>query len=642
MGEYTALFTPGQFGTLTLKNRVMMAPMVRNYADANGEVTAKYLAHIERIARGGVGALILEASYVRPDGKGFVNELGIYDDKLVPGLRELVQAAHRQGAAIGPQLYHAGRQTSSAITGMQPVAPSAIPDPTINEIPHALEVGEIQALVHAYAQGARRAKEAGCDFVEIHGAHGYLITQFLSPFSNMREDEYGGTPEKRLRLLVEIIEAIRESVGLDFPLGVRLSGEEQVPNGLTIDDTVYIARRLESLRVNALHISAGNYASYVRGYMISPMALPDGPLLPLAKTVKEAVSIPVIAVGKIRTPELADEVIRTGQADFVALGRPLLADHDWPRKAESGQSDRIDKCIACNQGCITRLFDQLDVWCTVNPETSREIEFARPPTAAKTVVIAGGGPAGMEAARVAVGRGHRVALFEQEDHLGGQLIAAAAAPYRPGWRELNEFLQREMQHLGVDVRLSTQLTPELARQHDAEVAIVATGSLPIRLKIPGIGNENVITARDLLEGRVTAKGRVVVAGGGCAGVQTAEYLATQGHPVTIVEMMGAIAPDAPSAERELLIGRLGRLGVKIQMETKIMRIGQGEVAVERPGGEDRIPADTVVICLGSAPNDVLVEALRPVVPTVLVVGDAVKARKVTDAMVDGALAALML
>ncbi|HEX2948115.1 MAG TPA: FAD-dependent oxidoreductase, partial [Armatimonadota bacterium] len=629
MSSYPSLFSPGKIGQLTIKNRTVMAPMVRNYADENGRVTAKYLAHIDDIARGGVGMMILEASYVTQDGKGFINELGIHNDDTIPGLRELVRVAHDQGAVIGPQLYHGGRQTSSAISGLQPVAPSPIPDPTINEIPHELTIDEIARIVDAFGQAARRAKEAGCDFVEIHGAHGYLITQFLSPFSNARTDAYGGPIDHRMRFLEEVYHAVRNAVGPSFPISVRLSGEEQVPAGLTINDTLQIAQRLQELGVNALHISAGNYASYTRGIMIQPMAIPDGPLIPLSQRIKDAVSIPVIAVGKIRTPELAEDTIRSGKADFIALGRVLLADHSWPRKAEQGQLKEIDKCIACNQGCISRLFDQLDVWCTVNPQTAREEQFAKPrPAQAKKVVVIGGGPAGMEAAKVAAERGHHVTLFEEQDHLGGQLIAAAAAPYRPGWAELREYLMNGMASHQIDVRLNTRVTADIITQEKPDVAIVAIGSSPIRMKIPGIEGANVITARDLLEGHAEAKGIAIVAGGGCSGAQTAEFLADKGHPTTIVEMMGIIAPDSPRAERELLLERLGKRGVKIQMETRIMRVEEDGVVVERPGGFEKMPADTVVICLGSRSNDGLAEVLRSMVPQVMVVGDAVKPRKV--------------
>ncbi|MHB1000364.1 MAG: oxidoreductase [Armatimonadota bacterium] len=641
MSQFTSLFSTGKIGSMELKNRVVMAPMVRNYADDCGMVTPKYMAHIGVIANGGVGMMILEASYIRPDGKGFINELGIHDDCTIPGLKLLADFAHSFGAKIGPQLYHGGRQTASAITGMQPVAPSAIPDPTIGEVPRALSINEIHEIVNDYAEGARRAKEAECDFVEIHGAHGYLITQFLSPFSNIRDDEYGGSEENRMRFMTEVIQAVRSKVGSDYPIIVRISGDEMVPDGITPDYAVRIAKRIEELGADALHVSAGNYASFELGYMISPMAIPDAPLVPLAQKIKEAVQIPVIAVGKIRSPQIAEEVLHSGKADFIALGRPLLADPDWPNKAKDGNIEAINKCIACNQGCISRLFEQQDVWCTVNPQTARELEFAKPlPPTKLNILVAGGGPAGMEAAKMAAGRGHHVILCEKQDHLGGQLISAAAAPFRPGWEELREYLVNEMDRLNVDVRLNTEVTPYLAEQEKIDIAVVAIGSSPFMPDIPGINRANVLTARDILEGHSSATGKVVVAGGGCAGSQTAEYVADQGHDVIIVDMLGSIAADAPRADRELLLGRLQKRGVQIMTDTKILSFDVGKIGIQAPQGLMDLQADTVVLCMGSISNDSLAEDLELVVPTVITVGDALDPRKVTHAIAEGAYAGI--
>ena len=619
-----------------------MPPMVRNYATRDGRVTDRYVEHIARIAEGGVGTMILEASFISPEGKGFVNELGIHSDNTIPGLKRLVAAAHAHGVAIGPQLYHAGRQTSQKITGVQPVAPSPIPDPSSGELPRELSIPEIKRLVAQYAQAAMRAKMAGCDFVEIHGAHGYLITQFLSPFSNQRTDEYGGTAEKRLRFLLDVFETVRKTVGDAFPITVRLSGDEMVPTGLTIKDTVAIAKRLEAAGANAVHISVGNYASYARGMMIPPMAVDDAPLLPLATEVKQAVQIPVIAVAKIRTPKLAEKIIADNQADFVAIGRTLLADPDWPEKVKAGRLNEINPCIACNQGCITRLFAQQDVWCTVNPEAGREGMFKKLVTKKKTVVVVGGGPAGLSAAKTAASRGHQVTIYEKNSRLGGQLSAAGAAPHRAGWNELYKSLIQDIKRFDVETHTNREYTPALAKHNPPDAVIIAIGSSPVRPKIPGIGRTNVIVARDLLEGKKKAKGRVVVAGGGCAGAQTAEFLAEQGHPVTIVEATTNVALDAPVDDRALLLGRLKKLGVKLETDTKVMAIGSESIHIESPLGAKTIPADTVVLCLGSFANDGLPEELKQFVKNIVVVGDAVSPRRVTDAVTEGALAALAL
>lgn len=642
MPALEALFSSGRIGRLETKNRLVMPPMVRNYADEQGRVTSRYRAHIERVARGGVGTMILEASFVRPDGRGFSRGLGLHDDAVIDGLATVVEAAHAHGAVVGPQLFHAGRQTTSEVAGTRPVAPSAIPDPLMQEVPRALSQEEIAGIVAAFGAAAARAEAAGCDFVEVHGAHGYLITQFLSPFTNRREDEYGGTPENRQRFLVEVVEAVRAAVSPDFPVIVRLSCDELVPGGLTPDDTVAIARRLEALGVAALDISVGNYASFTRGYMMPPMAREDGVLVEFAERVKAEVGVPVIAVGKLRDPALADRVVAEGRADFVAIGRTLLADPDWPNKAREGRTEAIDLCIACNQGCVARLFDQKDVWCTVNPETSREEAFAVAPERTLRITVVGGGPGGMAAARIAAERGHEVVLIEREDALGGQLFVAEAPPHRPGWRELREYLTREMQRLGVDVRLGVEATPEAVRMTRPDAVVVAIGSSPRRPKIEVGPGAEAVFAVDILLGEREVQGPVVIAGGGCSGAQTAEFLAARGHEVTIVEMTGAVATDAPPDDRALLLERLAAHGVEIRTHTRIMRVDRGEVTVESATGVETIPAATVVYCLGARPNDGLADALRTVVPDVRVIGDALEARQVTEAIAEGALAVLAI
>jgi len=638
------LFSPGRIGKLALKNRLIMAPMVRNYADEQGRMTPRYLAHLERIARGGVGTMILEASFVSPEGRGFRNQLGLHTDGAIDGLHEATTIAHDHGVRIGIQLYHAGRQTTARVCGEQPVAPSEIPCPLLQELPRSLDRMEIHALVRAYGNAARRAKAAGMDFVEIHAAHGYLIQQFLSPFSNRRTDAYGGSSENRRRFLGEIIEAVHKECGADFPISVRISADEMVPGGMQPADAEELAIWLEEHGIDALHVSVGNYASYARGRMIPPMASEDGPLVKYAALLKQAVSIPVITVGKLHTPALAEAVLQNGQADFVALGRELLADPDWPMKAENGLDREIHSCIACNQGCISRLFDQRDVWCTVNPACGREREFSglMHDDARRKVLIAGGGPAGMMAARVAAQAGFKVILCEEQEALGGQLISASAAPHREGWVTLLRDLQHQLTLFGVETRLRTRVDKKLVLKEQPYAVIVATGAEAIRPKIPGIGAVNVIVARDLLEGRSKAFGSVLLVGGGCAGAQTAEFVAAQGHPVTIVEAEGEIAADAPLDDRTLLLGRLKALGVRIMTHTRLLSVETDAINLQSGGDNFGMAADTVVLCLGSRPVNKLESELLGLVPHLFAIGDSVRARKVTEAILEGALAALGL
>lgn len=644
MNAVPGLFSAGSIGAVKTKNRVVMSPMVLNYAHPDGRVSRRYLAHMARIARGGVGTMILEASYVTANGRGFTHELGIHSDAMIPGLADVVSVAHENAVTIGIQLYHAGRQTSSAVTGSIPVAPSPLPDPLMDEMPRVLDEGEIASLVEAFAQAARRARLAGFDFVEIHAAHGYLINEFLSPFTNHRSDRYGGTEENRTRFLLEIIAASQALVGDDFPVTVRLSADEMVPGGLTPDDSALIAARLEKAGVAAIHVSAGINASYPKGQMIQPMAVADGSLLPLAARIRKAVRIPVIAVGKIRTPELAERAITDGQADFIALGRSLLADPDWPSKAEAGRGESINHCIACNQGCIGRLLDNLDVWCTVEPATGREEDFERRQIGVrKKVLVVGGGPAGMEAAIIAARCGHQPVLCDRADHLGGQLVAAGVPPHRPGWEELRAHLVRELDSAGVQIRLNTEVSAAYAQKGEFDAVIVATGAHAATPDFSNGSGPSMVTARDVLEGKAQVGGAVVIAGGGCAGAQTAEYLAAQGADVTVVEAQGTVAADAPLADRALLLQRLRERKVKLLTDTRIIGVGGSKVTLENPWGIWEISAEALVICVGAHPEGVeLVHELRRVMPRVIVAGDALEPRRVTEAMADGALAALSL
>ncbi|HBT47713.1 MAG TPA: NADH:flavin oxidoreductase [Peptococcaceae bacterium] len=627
----TLLGSPVKIGLLELKNRMVMAPMVTNYAYHDGSVTERLVAYHAERARGGVGMIIVEASYVHPSGKGFPNQLGIYSDRLIPGLRRLVDAVHAHGAKIAVQLYHGGRQTRSAVTGQPIVAPSPIPDPTVGETPRELTREEIGELVEAFAAAALRAKRAGFDAVEIHGAHGYLLNQFLSPYSNKRRDEYGGPLENRMRFLLEVVRAVRRAVGAQYPLLYRLSADEKVPGGLTLEETRLFARRLEEEGIAALHVSAGVYETAF--WIIQPMYLPRGCLADLAQGIKSAVKIPVIGVGRINDPQVAEGILAAGKADLIAFGRELLTDPEMPCKAVEGRLDEVRRCIACCQACIHELFLDRAIGCTVNGRTGLEREFPldRAPRPRRVLVV-GGGPAGMEAARVAALRGHRVTLWEKRGELGGQLALAAAAPQKGEIAVFRQHLADQMAKLNIEVRLNTEATPEGIRRENPDVVIIATGARPAPLDIPGADGGNVISSWDVLGGRDGIGRRVAVIGGGLVGCEAAEYLARKGHEVTILEMLPQVASDIGPLVAPLLLGRLKDLGVKMLTEARVTAVDIGRVVYRRDGREEALEADTVVAAVGSQPEDTLAREMEGSGIDYFVIGDALKPRRITEAV----------
>ena len=629
-------FTPITIGGVEIKNRLAVAPMVTVYCDDAGMPTERFLRYYETKAKGGWGLIIIEDYAVDPVGRGFWTP-GLWDDAQVEPHSELPRRIHEHGAKVFAQIYHCGRQTSEALVGQQPVSASGIPEPATGSIPRPLTIPEIKRIVEQFGETAARAKKAGFDGVEIHGAHGYLIAQFMSYHANRRADEYGGSFENRMRFPLEVIKSVREAVGDDFAVTFRISGDEHISDGRGLDETLMIAPLLEKAGVDAIHVSAGTYAS--TWAIIQPLNVKQGWIIDYADAVKKVVDIPVITVGRINDPAMAEAALVAGKADMVAMGRQSLADPYLPKKAEEGRTREIRKCIACQQGCLGQLFQNTPIGCMVNPELGFEyLDELQPAETSRTIAVVGGGPAGLEAARAAAQRGHTVHLYEKADHLGGEFLVGAMPPNKGEFTSYLSWAAHMLDVVGVNVHLETEFTADTCRELGADHVILATGAAAARPPIPGLDLPHVVTASDLMMGRASVGAKVVVAGGGMIGSETASWIgAFPGHDITIVEMLPMIAAEEDGTRRMFLMKLLDEQGVKQMTSTTITRITPEFVEVKDADGElHELPADSVVLALGMKPVRDLDDALEGV--EVTVVGDAIEARNGVPAIREGFLA----
>ena len=640
MAPFKTLFSPFRIGKLELKNRIVMPPMATNFAGTEGKVNDRHIAYYVKRVQGGVGYLTFEHTGILKEGKASAGMALIDGDDKTPLFKKLVDAVHREGGKIFIQINHAGRQTSSSITGAPIVGPSAIPCPVRKEMPHPLSVGEIQGLVEAFRQAARRVKEAGADGVEVHMAHGYLLCQFLSPFSNQRGDEYGGSPEKRLKMPLEVLKAVRNTVGPDFPIVCRLSADEYVDGGLKLEDSIPIAKALEKNGANALHISACIAASVYLNH--PPYYVGEGVFTYLAQGIKAAVKIPVITVGRIRTPELANQVIEEKKADLVSMGRALIADPFLPKKAMEGKVEDIIPCISCNR-CILSI-RRGDLYCAVNPETGREATLVvKKAESPKKVWVIGGGPGGMKAAEIAARRGHQVTLFEAQDQLGGQFLLAAIPPHKQVLREFITYLWKQIDKVGVKTVLNKPFDLKLLERERPDAAIIATGAKPLIPEIEGIQKTKVFNIWEALSKPGSLGQKVLVLGGGGVGAEVADFLSEKGKKVTLVEMREAIALDLVAHLQHYLNLRLKNKEVQVLTSTKALRFEKDGLWVEDPQGTRKLSGfDSVVISMGSVSDVGLAEGVKKKVSQVFVVGDAEKPREVMEALLEAEEAAIRI
>jgi len=639
---FSLLFSPIAIGSMTLKNRLVTTAMESCYCDDHGMVTQRYIDYVTARAKGEWGLITTELTAVSETGRAFLRCAELWDDKFIPGHKKLTDAVHSYGAKICIQLAHGGRQTGKAVTGTWNVAPSALPCPVRannpDDCPKELTIEQIHEIINDFAQAARRAKEAGYDAIEIHGAHGYLIQQFLSPFSNKRTDRYGGSLENRARFALEVIAAIRKEVGDDFPLIFRVSASEMMDAArLTIGDTRALAMMVEKAGVNAINVSVGSHAT--EGHMpVCPAALPHGYNLDFAEEIKKVVSVPVFGNGRINDPYVAESILRAGKADVIGIGRESLADPEFPKKVREGRLDEIIVCVACMQGCTGNLKrGSQPISCLVNPLLGFEGEYTfEPAETPKKVAVVGGGIAGCAAAIAAARRGHTVELFEKADRLGGQWLLASLPPFKQELTILITWQTRQLELLNVPVLLNTEFTPEMAQKNRYDAIILTTGATPIIPRIEGVDLPNVITAADVLSFRKNPGKRVAVVGGGQVGSETAAFLASQSRDVVVLEMRGEIPAEGEPGVNYYLRKDLEEHRVEMITDATVTQITDSCVVYQKGGQLCAVTrVDSVVLAIGSRSYNPLEEKLQGLAPKIIVAGDAVKAGKGLDAHAQG-------
>jgi len=660
---FNLLFSPFRVNRVEIRNRVVMPAFGLLYSP-DRKVSQKLLDFYEARARGGCGLIIVGGVGIDFIGGGPVM-LGIDDDSFIPGYEKLAEVVHRHGAKLFLQLFHAGRYSFSILIKQKAVAPSKVWTRYTKEEPRELSREEIKELEQKFADAGLRAKKAGADGVELIGSAGYLINQFLSPVTNLRTDEYGGSFEKRATFVLNTIARVREKVGNDFAVAMRIGGNDFIPGGNTNEEMSEYARMFVDKGIDAVNVTGGWHETKVPQL---PMAVPAGAYTYLALGIKRKVKVPVYSSNRIFDPEQAERVLLEGWADAVCIGRGQIADPEWANKAKAGRWDEIRPCVGCMQGCMDRLFNMKPVECLANPCSGWEGERKIVPVReSKRVLVVGGGPSGCEAAITARLRGMEVELWEESDRIGGQLFLAAAPPGREDFIRLAQFYARELERVGVKVRLKKKATALKIAKAGFQEIIIATGARPLKIELPGSKLDFVFQAWEVLKGKVKLGGKLVVIGGGSTGIETAIFAASQGtisgevlkfllmnqaekieklaqlcsrgsHQVVILEMLERLGPDLGVATRWVLLQELEQLGVKTITKAKVVKIKPGEVVYEREGQTLSEPGDSVILALGSAPERKLAEELARAGVQFQETGDAVKPRKIMDAVAEGFLA----
>ncbi len=633
---YEKLFAPGRIANLELKNRIVMPAMGCSLAEHSGEAGPRMIKYYAERAKGGTGLIITEITRIDDEtGVGTPNQLSVTQPYMTGQLYRLVEAVHAYDTKLFVQLHHPGNQTPSRlIGGRQPVSASDVTCKVIGEQPRALTTEEVEELVKKFVIGAVIAQKAGVDGVEIHGAHGYLVSQFLSPHTNKRTDKYGGSFEGRMRFATEIIMGIRAYCGPKFPIGIRINGSDYLDDGITEEDAIAQAKYFEKLGVCYINVSCGTYDSGAT--IIEPNYFQEGWKKHLAANIRKAVSIPVIAVCNIKHPAVAEQLLDEGFADFVGIARGNLADPEWGAKARRGEDKLIRKCLGCME-CFRILNDGLPLGCTLNPVLGREFEWGDEKLVkngeGRTVAVIGGGPGGFEAALTLAKRGFKVVLFEAKERVGGTVALAAVPPCKTMLSEFIDTMEAQLERSGVEVRVNTPATLEAVKAIGAEAVFMAAGGRPIVPAIPGI--ENAVTAEDVLAGKAEVKGEeAVIIGGGVTGLETAETLAPE-HKVTVVEMLDKVGGNLYPSITMHLAQEIMKCGGQIAKGKQLTAVTAEGVTVKdtKSGEETAIPAGTVILAMGVRSNRPDYDEFRAAFGEKLIlVGDTARPGQIYDAL----------
>ena len=645
MNSFPRLFEPMRIGSMTVPNRICFAASSSELADLDGHAGPRMAAYYAERARGGAGLIVVEATYVEMEGRRLPRNAMLHEDGYIPGLRLIADAVHEAGGKIALQLNHGGREAVTAVSGSTPLGPSPIASSFTGggtvSIPRELTRAEILRIVGRFADAAQRAREAGYDAVELHGAHGYLISQFLSPDANRREDQYGRDVRGRSRFAVEIVAEIKRRMD-DYPVIFRMNSSDHAPGGLELDEALQIARFVEEAGADSISLSAGIHAS--RPYRIIPgMAESEAWNRAAARAMRERVSVPVMTVGRISEPRIAEDLLAAGDADVICLSRALIADPYWPAKARAGRVEEITPCIACNE-CVANIHNHNGVACTVNPLASRELELRplldrRPPP--RRVAVIGAGAAGLAAATTAARRGHEVHIFERSDQLGGQLDLARRPPQREKIGDILAFYRREVDRLGLTVHLGREPSPDEVGALRPDVVIVSIGARSVSPDLAGTSRTRVLTGWKVLAGLEKPGPVSLVVGGGLVGVEVADFLAHHGGTPILVAR-SEILKKAVHADKVHYVDRFAELDMEVLTHTRVLRIGDGWVEIQT---RKRLPRrlegiDDVIFCTGYADRMADGAQFEGLGVPVHHVGDVRGSRKFFEAIREGTLVAL--